>query len=116
MRNNLFSGARALVLGSHLAMYSYARDLAFTEIDGHPLYHRDVHKMDRQDDNAATRLFSAATLEFVRSHHSDRIGFAVQSKSFKCIASVPRKFYAFIQLCSYGTRYYVSHIVTSSEA
>ena len=24
MRNNLFSGARALVLGSHLAMYSYA--------------------------------------------------------------------------------------------
>jgi len=55
MRNNLFSGARALVLGSHLAMYSYARDLAFTEIDGHPLYHRDVQKMDRQDDNAATR-------------------------------------------------------------
>ena len=24
MRNNLFSGARALVLGSHVAMYSYA--------------------------------------------------------------------------------------------
>lgn len=77
MRNNLFSGARALVLGGHLAMYSYARDLAFTEIGGHPLYHRDVQKMDRQDDNAAMRLFSAATLEFVRSHHSDRIGFAV---------------------------------------
>ena len=77
MRNNLFSGARALVLGNHLAMYSYARDLAFTEIDNHPLYHRDVQKMDRQDDNAATRLFSAATLEFVRKHHPDRIGFAV---------------------------------------
>jgi hypothetical protein len=77
MRNNLFSGARALVLGSHLAMYSYARDLAFTKIGGHPLYHRDVQKLDRQDDNAATRLFSAATLEFVRRHHSDRIGFAV---------------------------------------
>ena len=77
MQNNLFSGARALVLGSHLAMYSYARDLAFTEIGGHPLYHRDVEKLDRQDDNAATRLFSAATLEFVRRHHADRVGFAV---------------------------------------
>ncbi|KAF9779588.1 hypothetical protein BJ322DRAFT_1167867 [Thelephora terrestris] len=77
MRNNLFSGARALVLGNHLAMYSYARDLAFTEIHGHPLYHRDVEKMDRQDDNAATRLFSAATLDFVRENHPDRLGFAV---------------------------------------
>ena len=77
MRNNLPSGARALVLGNHLAMYSYARDLAFTETSGHPLYHRDVEKMDRQDDNAATRLFSAATLDFVQKHHSDRLGFAV---------------------------------------
>lgn len=77
MRNNLFSGARALVLGSHLAMYSYARDLAFTETDNHPLYHRDVQKMDRQDDNAATCLFSAATLDFIRKHHTNRIGFAV---------------------------------------
>ena len=77
MRNNLFSGARALVLGNHLAMYSYARDLAFTEIDNHPLYHRDVQKMDRQDDNAATRLFSAATLDFIQKHHPDRLGFAV---------------------------------------
>lgn len=77
MRNNLFSGARALVLGNHLAMYSYARDLAFSEIDGHLLYHRDVQKMDRQDDNAATRLFSAGTLDFVQKHHPDRLGFAV---------------------------------------
>ena len=77
MRNNLFSGARALVLGNHLAMYSHARDLAFTEIDNHPLYHRDVEKMDRQDDNAATRLFSAETLDFVRKHHAGCLGFAV---------------------------------------
>ena len=27
LRNNLFSGARALVLGNHLAMYSYVRDI-----------------------------------------------------------------------------------------
>lgn len=77
MRNNLFSGARALVLGNHLAMYSYARDLAFTDIANHPLYHRDVQKMDRQDDNAATRLFSAGTLDFIQKHHSNRLGFAV---------------------------------------
>ena len=77
MRNNLFSRARALVLGNHLAMYSHARDLAFTEIDNHPLYHRDVEKMDRQDDNAATHLFSAETLDFVRKHHAGCLGFAV---------------------------------------
>jgi len=71
MRNNLFSGARALILGSHLAMYSYAWDLAFTEIGGHPLYHCDVQKMDRQSDD------NAATLDFVRQHHPDRLGFAV---------------------------------------
>src|SRR5579872_3384187 len=42
LRNNLFSGARALVLGNHLAMYSYARDIAFSSLPGFPLYHRDV--------------------------------------------------------------------------
>ena len=77
MRNNLFSGARALVLGNHLTMYSYAWDLTFSEIPNHPLYHRDVQKMDRQDDNAATRLFSAETLNFIQKHYSDRVGFVV---------------------------------------
>ena len=77
LRNNLFSGARALVLGNHLAMYSYARDMAFTTIPGSPLYHRDVEKLDRQDDNAATRLFSATALEFVTNHFPDRLGLIV---------------------------------------
>ncbi|KAF9231491.1 hypothetical protein BU15DRAFT_82327 [Melanogaster broomeanus] len=71
-RNNLFSGACLLTLGNHIAMYSYARDLAFEP--GAPLYHRDVEKLDRQDDNAATRLFSADTLDYVCKKHRDRIG------------------------------------------
>ena len=74
LRNNLFSGARSLVLGNHLAMYSYVRDMAFTTLPGSPLYRRDVEKLDRQDDNAATRLFSAASLDFVIKQFPDRLG------------------------------------------
>jgi len=77
LRNNLFSGARLLVLGNHTAMYSQVRDIAFSDQLDNPLYRHDVEKMDRQDDNAATRLFSAATLDFIREHHPDRIGLAV---------------------------------------
>jgi hypothetical protein len=71
-RNNLHSGARLLVLGNDVAMYSHSRDLAFEE--NSPLYHRDVEKTDRQDDNAASRLFSATTLEFLINQHPDRVG------------------------------------------
>jgi hypothetical protein len=77
LRNNLFSGARLLVLGNHTAMYSQVRDIAFSDQPGNPLYRRDVEKMDRQDDNAATRLFSAATLDFIRERHPNRVGLAV---------------------------------------
>lgn len=71
-RNNLFSGARLLVLGNFVAVYSHIRQLAF-EI-GSPLYTRDVEKLDRQDDSAATRLFSAATLKFLSDNHPDYLG------------------------------------------
>lgn len=71
-RNNLFSGARLLVLGNFVAMYSRIRDVAFEP--GSPLYIRDVEKLDRQDDNAATRLFSSATLKFIALNHPDHIG------------------------------------------
>jgi hypothetical protein len=77
MRNNLFSGARALVPGNHLAMYSYVRDMAFSTLPGCPLYHRDVKKLDRQDDNAATRLFSAMALDFIVNQFPDRLGLIV---------------------------------------
>jgi len=75
-RNNLFSGARALVLGNHVAMYSQVRRIAFDDPPG-PIYRRDVEKMDRQDDNATTRLFTAETLEFITKHHPACLGLIV---------------------------------------
>ena len=71
-RNNLFSGARLLTIGNYTALYQRIRDMAFE--NGSPLYHRDVEKLDRQDDNAATRLFSADVLKYLSDHHPDYIG------------------------------------------
>lgn len=71
-RNNLFSGARLLTLGDSIAIYDHIRELAF-ELDT-PLYKRDVERLDRQDDNAASRLFSARVLQFLSDNHPDYIG------------------------------------------
>lgn len=71
-RNNLFSGARFLAFGNAIAIFQHIRDAAFEP--GSPLYHRDVEKLDRQDDNAALRLFSSAFLQYLVSHHPDYIG------------------------------------------
>jgi len=38
------------------------------------LFSRDVHKLDRQDDNAAVRLFSAETLRYLADNHPDFAG------------------------------------------
>jgi hypothetical protein len=70
--NNLFSGARLLTLANYTAIYCRIQELAYEA--GTPLYHRDVHKLDRQDDNAAARLFSAVTIEFLIKHHLDYLG------------------------------------------
>ena len=53
-------------------LYATIHDLAFA--NGSPLYRRDVEKLDRQDDNAASRLFSADTLSYLTSHYPDRVG------------------------------------------
>jgi hypothetical protein len=37
-----------------------------------PIYLRDVERVDRQDDNAATHLFSSATLEWLANEHSEQ--------------------------------------------
>ena len=74
-RNNLFSGARLLHFGNYAAFYQQVRDMAFEE--GTPLYHRDVEKLDRQDDNAASRLFSAPTLHFLADRHPEEVGLIV---------------------------------------
>ncbi|KAF7291444.1 hypothetical protein MIND_01289500 [Mycena indigotica] len=68
-RNNLFSGARILTLGNHIAHFAQIYQVAFEE--GSPLYHRDVEKLDRQDDGAATRMFSADTLQYIAENHPD---------------------------------------------
>lgn len=68
-RNNLFSGARLLVLGNHTACYEQVRSMA-SEADS-PLYWRDVDRLDRQDDRAAARLFSASFLHYAISRHGD---------------------------------------------
>ena len=52
--------------------YPWIHDLAFA--NGSPLYRRDVEKLDRQDDNAASRLFSADTLSYLSNHYPDRVG------------------------------------------
>lgn len=69
-RNNLFSGARLLVLGNHTTCYEEVRHMA-CERDT-PLYWRDVDRLDRQDDRAAARLFSASFLEYCIKQHSKR--------------------------------------------
>jgi hypothetical protein len=66
-RNNLYSGARCLVMGNYVALYEQVLHLSRGE--GTPLYQRDVNKVDRQDDNAATRLFSAGVLQYLSDHH-----------------------------------------------
>lgn len=68
-RNNLFSGARLLSFGNHVALYRRIHEAAFEE--GSLLYHRDVEKLDRQDDNAATRLHSAAHIDPLARMHKD---------------------------------------------
>jgi hypothetical protein len=71
-RNNLFSGARLLTLGNFAAMYQSIRDIAFENCS--PLYRRDVEKLDRQDDNAAARLFSAHMLQYLIEKHPSLMG------------------------------------------
>jgi hypothetical protein len=69
-RNNLFSGARLLTLGNYTAVFQHIREMAFET--GSPLYRRDVDKLDRQDDNAASRLFSADVLQYLSD--PDQVG------------------------------------------
>ncbi|KDR83159.1 hypothetical protein GALMADRAFT_206799 [Galerina marginata CBS 339.88] len=73
IRNNLFAGPRSLVLGQFLICYQQVREIAFDK-EYSPLYERDVVKLDRQDDRAAARLFSAKTLEYLVERNSENLG------------------------------------------
>ncbi|KAJ3965299.1 hypothetical protein EV361DRAFT_955152 [Lentinula raphanica] len=74
-RNKLFSGARLLPLGNFVATYQQVRTVAHEPES--PLYIRDVDRLDRQDDNAASCLFSAATLSYLIDHHRQDTGLIV---------------------------------------
>jgi hypothetical protein len=71
-RNNLHTGAKVLTLGNHVAMYLYNRMAAFE--NGCPLYHRDVKKTDRQDDNAAIRTHSGSYIAYLTEFHPEKLG------------------------------------------
>jgi hypothetical protein len=71
-RNNVFSGAQVPILPNHPILFSDIRNMALS--DDSPIFHRDVIKVDRQDDNAATRLFSGASLEWLSKRHPEQRG------------------------------------------
>ena len=53
-------------------MYLYNRMAAFKK--GCPLYHRDVEKTDRQDDNAAIRTHSGSYIAYLAKYHPEKLG------------------------------------------
>ena len=74
-RNNLFSGARLLTFPNSVALFSQVHEMS--QADDSPIYRRDVEKLDRQDDNAATRLFSGDTLKWLTTHRPQHLGLIV---------------------------------------
>lgn len=56
-----------MACGNFVPMYSQIRKPALAE--NGPLFRRDAEKVDRQDDNAACRLLSSATLRWLKVHH-----------------------------------------------
>ena len=73
--NQLLSGAYLGVLGNYPLFYTQVQNLAASATG--PLYNRDVEKLDRQGDYAATQLFCANTLQWLAEHHNDQRGFIV---------------------------------------
>jgi hypothetical protein len=77
LRNNVYSGARGLVMGNQVVCYEDVRPLGFGP-DKPPMYPRDIERSDRQDDNAALRLPSSKSLEYLSKHHpQDGLGLII---------------------------------------
>ncbi|KAJ7151882.1 hypothetical protein C8R43DRAFT_1067439 [Mycena crocata] len=75
-RNQLMTGARLIVIGFFTVVFSMLRNLAFNILG--PLFTSDVEKVDKQDDRAAARLFSAATLGFLFNNSGpEQIGLTI---------------------------------------
>ncbi|KAJ6524888.1 hypothetical protein DFH09DRAFT_1372073 [Mycena vulgaris] len=74
-RNQIFTGARIIVIVFFAVFFSMLRELA-ANIAG-PLFTRDVEKVDKQDDRAAARMFSATTLQFQLKNYPGQTGLSV---------------------------------------
>lgn len=74
-RNQMQTGARLLSMGNFTVLYSYLRDIAENTIG--PLFRRDVERVDKQDDRAASRTFSSAVLSFIHRFFPERHGLSV---------------------------------------
>ena len=60
-----------LVLGNYVVLYYHFRRIS---TEGGPLFQRDVEKVDRQDDSAAIRLFSADALQWLTENYPTLLG------------------------------------------
>jgi hypothetical protein len=76
VQHNLCSGARALVLGDYVVHYHQIYNLA-VNTDDSPLYEKDIVGYDKQDDNAANRVFSSAALRKLLENPSENMGLIV---------------------------------------
>jgi hypothetical protein len=65
-RNNAFSGAKLMTIGDYNVLF---RDILRMALHlESPIFKRDVVRVDRQDDNAATRLTSSGVLAHLVKH------------------------------------------------
>jgi hypothetical protein len=71
LRNNAFTGACMLVLGNYVVLYYHFHQIS---TEGGPLFECDVVKIDRQDDSAAIRLFSADALAWLTENYPELLG------------------------------------------
>lgn len=74
-RNQVFTGARCLSCGNQAVHYALLRSVA--DNDEGPLFRQDVYAVDRQDDRAAQRTASSATLRHLQKHQPDDIFLAI---------------------------------------
>ena len=74
-RNQFLTGARLLVFGNFPCYFEQLRELAMNPAG--PLFHRDVEKVDKQDDRAAARLLSAESLSFLLRHYPEQAGLSI---------------------------------------
>ncbi len=74
-RGSATSGTRVLVLGPYLVHFGQLADLA-TSLNS-PLLKTDIIGVDKQDDRAAARLFSSATIEHLSRTQRDELGLII---------------------------------------